>query len=61
MRLKRKEKGDERRRMNIFGEVSKCKERRLTTPGSEAKRPKGCTSGTRKHGETSCGRAGAEP
>jgi hypothetical protein len=37
MRLKRKEKGDQRRRMNIFGEVSKCTERRLTTPGSEAK------------------------
>jgi uncharacterized coiled-coil DUF342 family protein len=35
MRLKREEEKEMReRRMNIFGEISKCKERRLTTFGS---------------------------
>ncbi len=44
---------------------SKCKERGITHPWSRseagAERAKGCTSGARKPGETSCAREGAAP
>src|SRR5580658_5790164 len=43
------------------GGGSKCKERGISHPGSEADRAKGCTSGARKPGETPCAREGQSP